>query len=663
MIQASHGDLGTLLSARADATPDRVAYRFLGDTAGPTACTYAELARAVVTIAAAIRAGRSRGERVLLLYPPGLEFIEAFLACVGAGAIAVPAPPPNPIKPKQSLQRLVCIVESARPTFALTLSSVLAAVGPVVGDLPAFAGIRWIATDELLRTSTERAPLEASPSDAIALIQYTSGSTSDPKGAALSHRNVLENVDCFDVGWTHDPDSLIVNWLPAFHDLGLVYGILAPLRYGVTGVQMSPLDVIQRPASWLRAISAHRATHSCGPNFIYDLCTKKISDAECAGIDLASWRVALTAAEPVHAETLTRFSARFAQYGFRSRTFCPGYGLSEATCKVVATRAEDDPVVLTVRADMLERHLVERAPPGAGARAVVACGRPDAGVSVRIVDPETRTPVAPNAVGEVWVAGHGVAQSYWENPSATADSLRAKLNGDDPQPYLRTGDLGFVHDGQLFVTGRLKDTIIVRGANHYPQDIEYTAQEAHAAVRAGCCAAFSYEEGGEERLAVVLEVDTRSANFDADQVIAAVTKAIAEGHGLRAHRVAVIRAGTIPKTTSGKIQRRACRRALFDGALDIIASEDGELAGSPKVARSELRARVVDVVSGIGAIRKERIRTDQSLHSLGVDSLAGVNIAYEIGLMTGHDVPSELLTEHDTVEKLVDYVISLGGIR
>jgi acyl-CoA synthetase (AMP-forming)/AMP-acid ligase II len=579
--------LGAALQQRAAETPDKTAYVYLGDPAGPISCTYAELLARAQAVAARLLVSGRPGDRVLLLYPPGLDFIHAFLGCALAGAIAVPAPPPNPLKPERSLARLRSIAESARPRFALTTSGVFAAVRAAAAGSETFARLAWIATDELPPAPAGAAPLAAVDPGAVALLQYTSGSTADPKGAALSHGNLAHNVAYFDEGWDHDAESVVVNWLPAFHDLGLVYGILAPLWGGFLGVQMSPIDVIQRPALWLQAVSRYRGTHSAGPNFIYDLCVRKIKDAEIAGLDLSSWRVALTAAEPIRAETLGRFAARFAPAGFRFQTFSPGYGLSEGTCKVTAVSSTEEAVILTVRHDALEQHRVAVCPPGPEARALVACGRPTSGVTITIVDPATRTPVAKGAVGEIWIAGPSVAVSYWNQPAATEAQLRARLAGGDETPHLRTGDLGFLHEGQLYVTGRIKDVIIVRGNNHYPQDLEHTVEDVCPAVRPGCCAAFSYEEEDEERVAVVAEVDrypaeaprtTRrpgmpsrpptAAASSADEVMASIRRAVAEVHGLRVHRVELVRAGTIPKTTSGKIQRHACQSAMLAGQLD-----------------------------------------------------------------------------------------------
>lgn len=586
-------NLPTILERRAVETPDKHAYVYLGELTGTLECTYANLRERACAVAEVIRDSTRQGERVLLLYPPGLDFIYGFLGSVCAGTIAVPAPPPNRFKPERSLARLSSIVESARPTVVLTTAEMLAAIRPAVAERGPFARLQWVATDQIHGEAMERPSCSSAQTQPIAMIQYTSGSTSDPKGAALSQENILHNVAYFDHGWDHTPDSILVNWLPAFHDLGLFYGILCPLWGGFLGVQMSPIDVIQRPFLWLKAISDYRATHSVGPNFIYDLCYRKIRDTEIAALELSAWKMALTAAEPIRAETMTRFANRFARAGFRYRTFSPGYGLSECTCKVVAVPCEEEPTTLSLRDDRLEQNRVEPCPPGAASRTVVACGRPGMGTGIAIVDPETCLPRGPGEVGEIWISGRSVAHSYWEQPEATEASLQARLTGSNGTTYLRSGDLGFFYDSQLYITGRIKDLIIVRGSNHYPQDLEHTAQDACPNIRPGCCAAFSYEENGEERVALVAEVERRRAEnhdrkperraedpvpslplspvaFDYEVVTAAVRTAIAEVHGLRVHRVELIQAGTIPKTTSGKIQRQACKKAMLAGQLTRV---------------------------------------------------------------------------------------------
>ncbi len=659
-------DIVSLLAARAEATPDRVVYEYVGQTAGRKSHTFGSLQRAAWSLAELIREATEPGDRVLLLYPPGLEFIEAFLATVCAGAIAVPAPPPNPHRPDRSLRRLESIVRSARPTVAFTLSNVADALSTVMPEGGPLADVRWIASDR--ERGAPIAPRGAGPDD-IALLQYTSGSTSDPKGVVLRHANVLANIASLDKGWDHDENSVLVSWLPAFHDLGLVYGVLMPIWSGCLGIQMSPIDVIQRPFVWLDTISRFGATHSSGPNFIYDHCVRKISDEEADSLDLSSWRVALTAAEPVRAETLRRFSERFEHKGFAWAAFCPGYGLSEATCKVVATSAEEEPFMLQLDADALERDLVLPARGDIASREVVACGRPGPDIDVRIMHPTTQEPCGSDEVGEIWASGATIAGAYWNQPDATRRSLGARLVGQD-KVFLRTGDLGFLREGQLYVTGRIKDLIIVRGSNHYPQDIEYTVQEAHPSVRVGCSAAVSFEAEGEEHLAVVAELDNRwmkaleegnrptdeGRPLRTDDVKIAITKAVSEQHGLRVDRVVLLRAGQIPKTTSGKIRRQACKDRLMLGAFHDVGVE--VTTSAVDTAYAEALAQISEIVSRCAGIDMGNLQPEASLHGYGLDSLAGVDIAYEIGMLMGLQVPSDLLEKVDSVRGLVDFVLA-----
>lgn len=675
-------DLAAILAQRAIESPDQVAFRYIGRTPGPTEMTYANLHRVAGSIGSYVKSGIAAGDRVLLLFPPGLEFIQAFMGCMYAGAVVVPAPAPNILKPKRSLERLLSIVNSARPTWAMTTHEVMEALRPVLGEVAGLEGIRWLTTEEVPRLASPPSPVALDPSR-IALIQYTSGSTSEPKGAALSHRNVMANAATIDVGWEHSSQSIVLNWLPAFHDLGLVYGILLPIWKGFLSVQMSPIDVIQRPYLWLQAMSSVRATHGGGPNFIYELCARKVTDAELVNLDLSAWKVALTAAEPIRVETLNRFLKRFASTGFQWRSFAPGYGLSECTCKVSALPAREETTVLSLKADRLEQHVVEVAEPGPGTRNVVGCGYPVPDTAIEIVDPETCRALPGNRVGEIWVSGSSVAEEYWGRPDATAASLKARIVAGDERTFLRTGDLGFLHGGQIFVTGRIKDMILVRGTNHYPQDIESTVQDAHPCIRAGCTAAFAYEEEDEERVAVVAEVERRAGKpapadqerrlqdpsprlppaptrFVPDQVVAAITKAVAENHGIRVHKVVLIKAGTIPKTTSGKIQRNASRRAFLSGRLELVASEGDNTPDAEPSYKDVLRDKLLRTVAEVGGVARERVRPDVSLYDLGIDSIAGVNIAYEVSVLVGRDIPASIISEHDSVDKLVDYVINLG---
>jgi len=402
----------------------------------------------------------------------------------------------------------------------------------------------------------------------LAYIIYTSGSTGRPKGVMVTHGNLMANLRDLCGGWEHTADSVPVSWLPFFHDMGLIYGMLAPVYAGSPAYFMAPLAFLQSPVRWLRAFSHYRGTHAAAPNFAYDLCVRKVRERDREGLDLGSWRVAVNGAEPVRADTLDRFVEAFGPLGFRRRTFCPGYGLAEPTLTVPATPAADEPVSLAVRADALEQNRVAEA--GAeddGARTLVGCGDSVIDTRVAIVRPDERTRCDDDEIGEIWVAGATVAAGYWNRPEATGETFGARLATGEG-PFLRTGDLGFVRDGHLYVTGRRKDVIIIRGQNHYPQDIEKTVEECHPAMRApGCGAAFPVDVGGEERLVVVQEIDRKARDVDEEDVVECVREAVSRNHELQAHDVVLLRPGGVLKTSSGKVQRRACREAYLDGTL------------------------------------------------------------------------------------------------
>ncbi|HEY4588890.1 MAG TPA: fatty acyl-AMP ligase, partial [Thermoanaerobaculia bacterium] len=473
-----------LLSRRAQAQPERRAYTFLLDGEREEVhLSYGELDRQARSIAARLQALGVAGERALLLYPPGLQYAAAFFGCLYAGVTAVPVYPPRPNRPDP---RFLAILSDARARVVLTTSAILPnAERLLAGKAP----VVWLATDGLDEGAEEQLEPAVSPED-IAFLQYTSGSTSAPKGVMVSHGNLIHNERLIQAAFGVGPDSVVVGWLPLYHDMGLIGNLLQPLWAGCSCVLMSPVDFLQKPLRWLAAVSRYGGTVSGGPNFAYDLCSRKIRPEDRAGLDLSRWEVAFNGAEPVRAETLERFAAAFAPCGFRRSAFFPCYGLAEATLFVTGAGREEPPVVGRFRVPDLERN---RAVADDAGRALVSSGRatpPPVGQEVAIVDPESRLPLADGEVGEIWVAGPSVAQGYWSRPEPTEATFRA-FTVSGAGPFLRTGDLGFLSGGELFVTGRAKDLIIIRGRNHYPQDVELTVESSHAALRPGCCAAFA----------------------------------------------------------------------------------------------------------------------------------------------------------------------------
>ncbi|MCP2728621.1 fatty acyl-AMP ligase [Limnofasciculus baicalensis] len=559
-----------ILRDRAFQKSNQIAYTFLknGETE-EVSLSYQQLDLEARAIASHLQSLGATGERALLLYPPGLEFISAFLGCLYAGVVAVPAYPP---RRNMNLLRLQAIAQDAEATFALTTTSVIGNIQDWLRENPNLGQLHWLATDSIDSDIAQSWHEPIVRSDTLALLQYTSGSTDTPKGVMVTHGNLLSNCADLDLGWNHTPESIIVTWLPTFHDMGLIYGVIEPLYKGCSCYMMSPVSFLQKPVRWLQAISTYQATHSGAPNFAYDLSVDKITPEQKATLNLSSWRMALNGAEPVRADVLQRFAETFKPCGFDLTAFCPGYGLAEATLKVAAVRQQDIPVFLAVDGDALAQNRVVAASSDApNVQTLVGCGRSEIDTEIAIVHPESLTQCQAAEVGEIWISGSGVAAGYWRQTEQTAQTFQAYLADTGAGPFLRTGDLGFLQDGELFVTGRLKDIIIIRGQNHYPQDIELTVQKSHPALRLNCGAAFTIEKKGEERLVVVQEVErTYLRRLNIKEVVGNIKEAVIDNHGLQVYTTVLIKPGSIPKTSSGKIQRHACRHRFLEGSLPVV---------------------------------------------------------------------------------------------
>ena len=473
---------------------------------------------------------------------------------------------------RRTLSHLLAIFGDAKPNVLLSTGELLATVAGLAGHAPGVLDITHLDTTtiEAERGRHWRAA-DRPPSD-IAYLQYSSGSTARPKGVAIGQRQLVNMLDMIARIYAYDGQSVSVCWMPHYHDYGLVQGLLVPIHAGVPCVVMSPVSFVQRPARWLAAIARYGATHSSGPNFAYDQCVRKVAPKECEGLDLSAWRMAGSGAEPIREVTLTAFAAKFAPYGFHAGSFCPGYGLAEATLLVSGMKRSTAASFLPLSAAVLERGRVEVASAGETAvRHIAGCGAAGAGVDIRIVNPDTRIACPEGEVGEVWVASNALGLGYWQRPEETKDIFEARIADTGEGPFLRTGDLGFLEGGELYIVGRRKDLIILNGANHHPEEIEWTAEQSHPQVRQGA-AAFTVDDDSGSALVVLVEVNPSKVADPADQarIIRTIRKAVALDHGLNVDRLILLRPGAIEKTTSGKVQRAACRSALLAGRLAVV---------------------------------------------------------------------------------------------
>ncbi|HVG08705.1 MAG TPA: AMP-binding protein, partial [Thermoanaerobaculia bacterium] len=639
-----------ILRRRAEEQPDRLAYVFLPDgEEAEQKLTYAELHARVTSLAGRLQqVGVQGGGRALLLYPTGLDYVTAFFGCLCAGTVAVPAYPPRPNRP---MPRIHAIVADAGATVALTTSRIFAGMERRVADLPDLKALSWLATDEIENLSAAWRDPGIRHAD-LAFLQYTSGSTATPKGVMVSHGNLMHNEELIRRACGHSADTPIVSWLPLYHDLGLIGNLLQALYVGAPCTLMTPVSFLKSPIRWLDAVSRFRGYCSGGPNFAYDLAVRKTTPEQREGLDLSSWGVAFNGAEPVRKETLERFAETFAPYGFRAGSSFPCYGLAETTLIVTAGGAGSGPVLRSFDPRELGQ---DRAVEADSGRDLVGCGRALGDLQVAIVQPETLERLPAQSVGEIWVAGGSVAQGYWNRPDVTAEIFGART-GEGSGPFLRTGDLGFLAaDGELFITGRRKDLLILRGGNHYPQDIERTVEASHPALVPGAAAAFAVEAGGEERLVVVQEVQRTERRTDIAEIAAAVRAAVADEHELPLYALVLIRPGTIPKTTSGKIQRSLCREELLAGSLSVVSEwwEAPLAEAAPGASAADGVDRwIASLVATATGARIDEIDPALPVAHYGLDSLRAVELLHAVEIGTGASPSLESLWGGMTVADL-----------
>lgn len=670
VVKPKFGTLGEMLRDQAEASPNAVAYRFIVAGDELEHLTFRALeAQALAVAERLVRDGR-RGERALLLYRPGLEFTVAFFACALAGVVAVPANPPEPARAARALPRLLAIIEDAEASLLLSSRTLRDFAESVLPGNNALLQLPFYATDPGPAPMGDSLPAIAP--EALAFLQYTSGSTSTPRGVAISHEAVMRNLAMIDarLGPTM---ARAVSWVPFYHDLGLIGGVLLPIYAGGTSVLLSPLEFLQRPLTWLKLVTRYRATATSAPNFALDLCCARVDDTTLARLDLSSLACLCLGAEPIQGETLERFAERFAAAGFDHRALIPGYGLAESVLSLTVSDPEHPWRSVKACPGTLRAGRYRADPTGV---TVVGCGRALDGVELRIVDGETGLPLPDGSVGEIWARSPSVAGGYWRAPEATAANFEARVSGD-PRPFLKTGDLGFLDGGELYVSGRKKEMIIVRGRNYFPQDIERVAVNAHPAIRVGSVAAFALARDGGEELGLVAEVQARKLEpgTDYEDVVALIRQAVTDAVGLTPRRVALIPPRALPKTSSGKIQRLLAHEWLVNHRFELLA--DRELPGEPQVLlwespRPELEAatferrREIFVAwmcerlseAGFPTTPADRQR---SFVELGLDSRSSVEWTADLATACDIELDPSTLYSYSDLESLAAYLLEEMG--
>ena len=664
-----------ILRRRAVDDGSRIAFSWLDDSGHDTdRLTYFELDRQAQAVAGRLQTLDGYGRRALLVFPPGLSFISAFFGCLYAGTIAVPSSTP---RRHRADERLSSIARNSQADFLLSTSNFTSRKADYCNHNSDLAGLAWLAVDQIISSSESSWQYPKLSRDNIALLQYTSGSTADPKGVIITHDNLLANQARLTAALKTDAEDVYVSWIPFFHDLGLIGAITGAVYVGCRSFHFSPAAFLQNPRLWLEAITRFKGTLTTAPNFAFDLCVRAIGPEERVGLNLRSLRAAVNAAEPVRAETQDRFVMAFESCGFHHDQFAPTYGLAEATLFVSGGVLENPPLVRSVSIHALREGTVVPVPPNDSAsKKFVACGAVRDQSGIKIVDPDSLIECDQNRVGEIWVRNSHISPGYWNQPEESRAAFQAYLKDSREGPFLRTSDLGFILDDHLFVSGRLKDIIIIHGSNYYPQDIELSIQKSHPALQRGSGAAFGIDSGYEELLVVAQEVKRKYRNsYDIGEIAAAARRAVALDHGIALDGLILVAPLKISKTTSGKIRRLAAREAFIDGTLAILDQwlsdrlqgegiDDTKLtyptpfqiSSDSAVDGSQIRDWIHWRLSKLPEALDTAVRLDKPFTDYGLDSIVLIQLVNELAEWLGTSVELAILWDLPTIESLIEHL-------
>ena len=654
--------------------PEQKVYIILKDGDSETmAITYKELLSEVKAIAVHLLKYGQTGHRALLLYEHAQDFIPAFLGCLHSGIIAVPAYPPDPIRLNRSLPRLVSIYKDVQPQLVLTTTSNLALVDGLISMYPEFKNTQWVSTNQVDKHLAQNWKYPHITENSLAYLQYTSGSTQKPRGVMISHQQLLENQRVGKLLNDFTSDSIFAGWLPLYHDLGLMAYVIGAIYNDCLSVLMSPIHFLKQPFRWMKAISDYKATHNAAPPFGYDLCVKHTPTEMLDQLDLSSWKVAGIGAETVSMKTIEQFSTYFKACGFNKKAFRPTYGMAETVLYISGGVSQGN--ALTISRKALEKgRVVFTEKNSEDAYMITHSGHAGSGFHVAIVNQDTFEVCSNGTIGEIWLKGPSVAKGYYENSLATKHIFNAYISDTHEGPFLRTGDLGFIKDKMVYVTGRLKDIIIVHGRNFYPQDIESIAQTSSPVIRKGCCVAFSIHIAGRERVFLVLEVKKKFLDkLNPDKTIHDILRSVTEYYELELYAVILVHPNTIPKTSSGKPQRSLCKKEFIEIKLSIIhewhqnISQAATIQPTPKAlslkesqksfalkeTKQWLKTRIQQLVS----TDIQFISDNDCFENFGVDSVGAVTLSGELEKWLGYDIHPFVLYQYKTIDSLSNYIV------
>ncbi len=634
--------LPDILRRRAKLQKDELLYIFLADGENEKdKYSYKKLDHQAKAIAVEIQKISEKGDRVLMLFPSGMEYIVSLFGCFYSGTIAVPAYPP---RRNRNFFRIQSIINNSGATIAMTTKSIFNLIDRNFADEESLKGIKWIIFEDVNLDDEKNWNNPNLLPDDIALLQYTSGSTGAPKGVMVSHKNIVVNSEIIRKAFEyHQHHSLVVSWLPSFHDMGLIGCTFQPLYSGYPTVFMPPVSFLQKPENWFKAVTKYKGTSIGAPNFSYDYCTEKIAKEDLVNYNLSNLNNVFCGAEPIRKETFVNFTEKFKTSGFLKNAFYPCYGLAENTLIVTGGYNSDEPKYINIDSTFLEKNKIKILDKETeNSKSFVGCGHVWNDTKVKIVNPEKFIECNNDEVGEIWVQGPSVCKGYWNNPEETERTFNAFLSDKKEGSFLRTGDLGFMYEDNLFVTGRIKDLIIIRGVNHYPHDIEHSTEKCHEALRPNSNAAFSVDIFNEERLVIVQEVErTHIRNLNAEEIFENIRKTISKEFDLQIYAISLIKTGSIFKTSSGKIQRRACKKAFLENSLNEVVSWKQEILETEILSEEipsdleSVQEWIINWLSRKLNIKKDLIDPEKSILSYGLDSLTAVELEQEVNTKFG----------------------------